>query len=518
MATGSRKRLWVLAGCAVLAILIGSSEGVTQEDVLRVTPTSWDFGNVTVNLCSSPKSFTVSNTGLRSLSVSASATPSPPFRVVSQTPVTIPAGQSRTFDVQFCPTSTGTFSGQVTFTAPGAAPVSASLKGTSGQQKFKLTVTKTGNGTVASTDGKINCGTLCTAEYDPNTQVTLEAKADPGSAFGGWGGACSGMATTCQLTMNADKSVTASFATGVTLTVNKSGTGSGTVKSNPPGIDCGSDCTEAYIKNTEVTLTATPDSDSAVSGWQKCDSASENTCRVTMDKAKTVTVIFLRSVPVCYYKSDSDGIARVEGTAQRDVCLPVDPLDLLLSSAIIRGDGDGNFKNGPTSCPQTGCGNDKIVGTNGDDIIFGDDGLGGILGKGHDIIEAGKGNDIISGEAGNDIIFGGDGDDIIDGGPGNDVIDGGFGVDELIGGGGNDTFIIRAGNPSAGEGVTTIICTQGPGESGKVLVRGNFKERIPFGTYRTQTAVIIEDRSVNFSSPMIYEVDTGPGKCIIKRG
>jgi hypothetical protein len=103
-------------------------------------------------------------------------------------------------------------------------------------------------------------------------------------------------------------------------------------------------------------------------------------------------------------------------------------------------------------------------------------------------------------------------------GLGNDVIDGRFGVDTLVGGGGNDTFIVRAGNPSAGDGTTTIICTQNPGESGKVLVRGNFKARIPFGTYRTQTTVVIEDRSVSFSSPMIYEVETGPGKCIIKRG
>jgi Ca2+-binding RTX toxin-like protein len=513
MATRYRKMFWVMAGCAVLALFIGSSEGVTQASVLQVTPTSWNFGNVAVGLCSAAKSFTVSNTGSRSLSVSA--TTSPPFRVISQTPVTIPAGQSRTFDVQFCPTSTGTFAGQVTFSATGVASVSASLTGTAGQQKFKLTVTKTGSGTVTSTDGKINCGTQCTAEYDPNTSVTLKAQADPGSAFGGWSGACSGMDTTCTLTMNSDKSVTASFAAGFTLTVNKRGTGSGTVKSNPPGIDCGADCTEDYLKNIEVTLTATPDSDSAVSSWQGCGSASENTCRVRMDKNKTVTVTFVKSVPVCYYKGDSDGIARVEGTAQRDVCLSIDPF---VVSAIIRGDGDGDFDNGPTPCPQTGCGNDKIIGTNGDDIIFGDDGLGGILGTGHDIIEAGRGNDIISGEAGNDIIFGGDDDDIIDGGPGNDVIDGGFGVDELIGGGGNDTFIIRAGNPSAGKGATTIICTQGPGESGKVLVRGDFKARIPFGTYRTQTTVVIEDRSVSFSSPMIYEVETGPGKCIIKRG
>jgi len=229
-----------------------------------------------------------------------------------------------------------------------------------------------------------------------------------------------------------------------------------------------------------------------------------------MTANRTVTVTFTRALPACYgYTRDT------EGTFGRDLCQPI---DLNVNGVMIRGDGDGNFTNGPNACPETGCGNDRIVGTAGDDIIFGDDSRGGIPGTGHDWIMGDGGNDTINGEAGNDIIIGGNGNDEIDGGPGNDVIDGRFGVDTLAGGGGNDTFIVRAGNPSAGDGTTTIICTQNPGESGKVLVRGNFKARIPFGTYRTQTTVVIEDRSVSFSSPMIYEVDTGPGKCIIKRG
>ncbi len=42
-----------------------------------------------------------------------------------------------------------------------------------------------------------------------------------------------------------------------TLTVTKSGYGSGTVTSNPAGISCGSDCTQTYSSTTDVTLTAT---------------------------------------------------------------------------------------------------------------------------------------------------------------------------------------------------------------------------------------------------------------------
>ena len=49
----------------------------------------------------------------------------------------------------------------------------------------------------------------------------------------------------------------ASTPTNPTLTVGKSGTGSGTVTSSPAGINCGSDCSEAYASGTSVTLTAT---------------------------------------------------------------------------------------------------------------------------------------------------------------------------------------------------------------------------------------------------------------------
>jgi len=41
--------------------------------------------------------------------------------------------------------------------------------------------------------------------------VTLTATPDVGQPWVGWGGACSGTATTCSLAMNSDKSVTANF-------------------------------------------------------------------------------------------------------------------------------------------------------------------------------------------------------------------------------------------------------------------------------------------------------------------
>ncbi|CDH47363.1 SBBP repeat-containing protein [Candidatus Contendibacter odensensis] len=76
-----------------------------------------------------------------------------------------------------------------------------------------LTVIKTGSGTVTSGDNPqtINCGTTCSANYVGSTQVTLTAQAAAGSTFTGWSGACTTIAGTCVVTMDAAKSVTATF-------------------------------------------------------------------------------------------------------------------------------------------------------------------------------------------------------------------------------------------------------------------------------------------------------------------
>ena len=53
-----------------------------------------------------------------------------------------------------------------------------------------LTVSTSGNGSVTSTDGFINCPGTCSHPYLDNTQVTLNATPATGWAFTGWGGAC----------------------------------------------------------------------------------------------------------------------------------------------------------------------------------------------------------------------------------------------------------------------------------------------------------------------------------------
>jgi hypothetical protein len=79
-----------------------------------------------------------------------------------------------------------------------------------------------------------------------------------------------------------------------TLTVTKSGTGSGTVTSNPAGINCGTDCSEPYPSGTKVTLTATPSSGSIFAGWGgDCSSCGAGSvCPITMDANRTCTATF----------------------------------------------------------------------------------------------------------------------------------------------------------------------------------------------------------------------------------
>ncbi len=78
---------------------------------------------------------------------------------------------------------------------------------------------------------------------------------------------------------------------GYTLSVAKSGNGSGTVTSSPPGIDCGSTCGAGFSPGTQVTLTATPASGSTFTGWGGACSGT-GVCMVTINGNISVTAGF----------------------------------------------------------------------------------------------------------------------------------------------------------------------------------------------------------------------------------
>jgi hypothetical protein len=76
------------------------------------------------------------------------------------------------------------------------------------------------------------------------------------------------------------------------LSVSKTGSGSGTVTSNPAGIDCGATCSASFNYNTSVTLTATAITGSTFTGWSGSGCSGTGTCTVTMSAAKSVTANF----------------------------------------------------------------------------------------------------------------------------------------------------------------------------------------------------------------------------------
>ncbi len=76
------------------------------------------------------------------------------------------------------------------------------------------------------------------------------------------------------------------------VTVNRSGSGTGSVISSPAGINCGATCSANFSNPTSVTLTATANAGSYFAGWAGCTSVTTTTCQVTADAAKSVTAAF----------------------------------------------------------------------------------------------------------------------------------------------------------------------------------------------------------------------------------
>ena len=193
-----------------------------------------------------------------------------------------------------------------------------------------LAVSKAGNGTgaVTSSPAGIECGAICTSTFDQGSTVTLTAEANPGSEFAGWSGAgCSGMGA-CQVSMAGAQNVTASFnaiprlvpvdrsSAKRTLSISVTGEGSGTITSDPGGIECGTPCSAAYAPGTKVTLSAKPDGESAFSGWSGCDSSSATSCTLTLGSSRTVGASFREAAPKKKPGCAKKGKAKAKGKAK----------------------------------------------------------------------------------------------------------------------------------------------------------------------------------------------------------
>jgi hypothetical protein len=87
--------------------------------------------------------------------------------------------------------------------------------------------------------------------------------------------------------------VSLSLVPMVTLTVNRAGTGGGTLTSSPFGlISCGSDCSENFISGRSVTLFANPDFNSLFDGWSGGGCSGTGSCFLVINSDTTVTANF----------------------------------------------------------------------------------------------------------------------------------------------------------------------------------------------------------------------------------
>ena len=153
----------------------------------------------------------------------------------------------------------------------------------------------TGTGRVTSTPTGIDCGRDCGGRFRPGTSVTLTATPSAGSRFAGWTGITGcGSNAVCTFVIDANVAVTATFVTRL-VTVTKAGVGTGTVTSNPAGINCGATCTGRFLPGATVTLTATAASGSRFDGWSGACTGTALTCTLSMTQDRAVTATFSAS-------------------------------------------------------------------------------------------------------------------------------------------------------------------------------------------------------------------------------
>jgi len=153
---------------------------------------------------STPKAITLQATDPENAPLTYSIVTAPAHGALTGT------GASRTYT----PTS-GYFGGDsFTFRASDGVNLSniATVSITVTADDFTLSVTVAGTGSVTSTPAGISCSSgTCSGVFLRDAVVTLTAAAGADTTFAGWSGACTGTGS-CAVTMNAPKSVTATFA------------------------------------------------------------------------------------------------------------------------------------------------------------------------------------------------------------------------------------------------------------------------------------------------------------------
>ena len=300
---------------------IGSIGTQNPQPVASVTPSTHDFGSVTPGQTSQPLSVTVNNVGQAPLTMGSAqltGAQASAFTISGDqcSGATVQPGAACEIDVTYTPTSDGSYSASLAVNDNGSdSPQSVPLSGhtpppaITSADHTTFTVGTPGSFTVTATGHPApslsETGTLPAG-------VTFTDHGDGTAALAGT--PASGSAASYPITITAHDTVSPdaqqSFTLSVnppqphTLTVARSGLGTGTVSSTPGGIDCGSTCSTIFAQNTQVTLTPTPAPGSWFTGWSG-DCTGTGSCTMTMNADQNVLATFGRVAPVCKIVSPS---------------------------------------------------------------------------------------------------------------------------------------------------------------------------------------------------------------------
>jgi len=126
-------------------------------------------------------------------------------------------------------------------------------------------------------------------QYDSGDVATVTATPSAEYVFQSWSGSASGSSPSTTVTMDSDKAVVANFVKKkYALTVKTEGEGSVTEKVIKAGV------ATDYNSGTVVELTAVPEGEWLFVEWKGDLTGSENPKEITIDKAKTVTAVFVK--------------------------------------------------------------------------------------------------------------------------------------------------------------------------------------------------------------------------------
>ena len=151
----------LLIGCAGLVSSSETKPQSSQQPAIQVTPSSFNFGNLVVGKKIS-QTATVANTGNTTINVTAAALSSAQFSVSGLTmPLSLPVGQSSTFQVWFDPSAPGSDTGTLAIqTDNGVSSGQVALTGAATALPQQISVSSTSLNLGDATVGTTAKGTL----------------------------------------------------------------------------------------------------------------------------------------------------------------------------------------------------------------------------------------------------------------------------------------------------------------------------------------------------------------------